>query len=139
MEKPTLNVITGGWTASPDWLDFPQAVVGQSPFNEREAVAYRVSCDDTLKAASQRRRQPAIDFWSMIAGKVPPLPGLIGTNEGLYSLADAHACFQGLKRPVTDDHMGDNCVAFVLKPKHFYVFDVALRASRIGEAGARPS
>ena len=135
-EKPTLNVLQGGWVSSPDWLDFPAALAARSPYNEAAHCAFRVSRDDQFKRATNRRRQPAFDFWSVLAGKVPPVPGLVGSSDGLMTLVDAHACFIGLKRPLAEDQGGDNIVAYILKPKHFYARTSARRVW-LNERGSR--
>jgi hypothetical protein len=124
-DKPTLNVVQGSWVSSPDWLNFPAALAARSPFNEADHCAFRVGRDDQFKRADHRRRQPAFNFWSVLAGKVPPVPRLVGSSDELMSLVDAHACFVGLKRPLAEDRGGDNVIAYILKPRVFYAYDVA--------------
>ncbi|MFI4934327.1 MAG: hypothetical protein ACHP7N_06890 [Caulobacterales bacterium] len=106
-------------------MNFPAALAARSPWNEADHCAFRVGRDDQFKRAEHRRRQPAFNFWSMLAGRVPPVPDLVGRSDDLTSLVDAHACFLGLQRPLAEDRSGENVVAYVLKPKVFYAYDVA--------------
>tara|TARA_R100000365_G_scaffold2998_2_gene9323 strand:- start:1482 stop:1919 length:438 start_codon:yes stop_codon:yes gene_type:complete len=64
------------------------------------------------------RRQKVFELWSGVLGKAPPVSG-IGRHLpiGLTSLAHAHACFRGLKRPVSDDKNGFDCFAFIIQSK----------------------
>lgn len=126
-DTPPLRVIRGDWVASPDWLAFPQTVRARSPFDRSKVVELRVARGDLLKAAGLRRRQPAYEFWSMILGTVPPVPGADRFAPegatGLIALQDAHACFRGVRRPCAEDDDGDQMVAYVLKPTAFFMYE----------------
>src|SRR5690606_12714434 len=50
----------------------------------------------------------------------PPVSG------ELSRLADAHACFKGIKRPIAEDNDGDNMVAYVLAPTVFYAYEPSM-------------
>lgn len=76
-----------------------------------------------MKAAEARRRRPAFEFWSVVLGRVPPVPGHERKDDSrLLSLSAAHACFRGIKRPCGEDDDGIEFLAYVLKPTHFYVY-----------------
>jgi hypothetical protein len=120
--RPALEVISGAWVSAPDWLDLPQTIRARSP-NDRNTVCRVRTCrEDVNKAANARRRQPAYEFWSILAGRVPPVPHQAGddADKGLTSLFDAHACFRGLRRPIAEDANGADCIAYVIKPKFFF-------------------
>lgn len=127
MNGRKLNVIQGAWQNSPDWLNLPQSIPGRSPFDREKLVEFRVCRTDVVKAAEQRRRQPAFDFWSVLAGSLPPIPGAERMveygDQDLFRLIDAHACFQGIRRPCGADDDGSRTVAFVLRPASFFAFD----------------
>ena len=86
-------------------------------------VNWRVSRGDLLKAAANLRRQKVLDFWAIVAGKNPPIRAFGMEQSGsLVSLADASACYQGLKRPCGDDDNGDERVIFILNPLEFFEY-----------------
>jgi len=119
-----LRILQGDWVVAPDWLNLPQTVRARAPEDRNRLCRVRVNKEDVVKAATQRRRQPAYDFWSVLNGKAPPVP-YIGDNPeaGLLSLFDAHACFKGVRRPIAEDGNGDGFLAYVLKPSWFFVYD----------------
>lgn len=117
-----LRVIDGGWQIAPDLINFPQTIACRSPHERERFVSVRVSKTDIMKALESRRRQPALDFWSIIAGQVPPLPGHehmadFGSQE-LCRLIGATSCF--LDKPDVD---GSKHVTYVLQPTSFFLFD----------------
>jgi hypothetical protein len=63
-------------------------------------------------------------MWSIILGLEPPVPGCAHRNRKiagpLTKLADAHALFKGIERPLADDDDGSEVLAYVLKPKFMY-------------------
>ena len=121
--KPALNVLRGDWISSEKWVTFPQTVHARAPEDPDRLCEVRVSRGDLFKAADARRRQPAYQFWSVIAGKAPPVPHHVeNADHDLVSLLDAHACFQGICRPVGEDDGGDQFVVYVLKPKFFFAY-----------------
>lgn len=124
MEKP-FSVIEGGpWVASPDWLNLPATIRARSPDDRNRACRVRVNRDDVVKAARMRRRQPAYEFWSVLNGRAPPVPHRVPAPEdGLLSLFDAHACFQGVRRPIAEDQDGGSFIAYVLKPRCFFLYE----------------
>lgn len=123
-EKPEsqFKLIEGDWVEAPGWLDFPKTVSAPSPQDRSELFDLRISRSDLLKAADARRRQPAYQLWSVILGRVPPVPGAPDDIKGLTDLTHAHACFAGLKRGCGADDDGDGFLAYVLKPACFYSF-----------------
>lgn len=126
MAKPTLNVIQGAWVAAPNWLDFPSTVVARSPFRREQACAFRIAKEDAVKAAKARRREAAFNLWSVILGEPPRVPLVEPFNAaaavGLSRLDDAHACFEGLRRPCAEDTTSERMVAYILKPRFFYEY-----------------
>lgn len=123
MSEP-LRVLQGDWVVAPDWLNLPQTIRARAPEDRNRPCRVRVNKDDVVKAAGQRRRQPAYDFWSVLNGRAPPVPYIGDHPEaGLLSLFDAHACFQGLCRPIAEDGSGDGFLAYILKPFWFFVYD----------------
>lgn len=124
MIEPFRVVEGGPWVASPDWLDLPTTIRARSPEDRNRPCRVRVNRDDVVKAAANRRRQPAYDFWSVLTGKAPPVPHReTDPDTGLLSLFDAHACFQGVRRPIAEDPAGDGFLAYVLKPKAFFLYE----------------
>lgn len=123
MSRPTLTVLDGGAEPNPRWLDLPATLVAKSPHDPTDACVYRVSRRDIIKAARQGRRQPVFDFWSIIAGQPPPVNNVRAVLP-LIRLDQAHACFRGANRPLAEDDTAADCVAYVLKPRNFYRFDI---------------
>jgi hypothetical protein len=123
-ERPALNVISGDWVSSERWVDFPQTIKARSPFDVDRICEFRVSRSDVFKAADSRRRQPAYQYWSVLEGKPPPVPtDAVDASDGLVNLLDAHACFQGIKRPAGEDDGGEEFVVYVLKPRSFFAYE----------------
>ena len=119
--------LLGTWTSPGAWLRFPTSVRAPSPFDRLTPCALEISHNDTRKAARAGRRQPAFDLWSMILGRAPPVPGVDARNASLpgalISIADAHACFRGIERPLAEDDDGGDVVAYALRPQFFYQYD----------------
>jgi hypothetical protein len=120
-----LTVVEGGAGSSSPWLDFPSTVIGRSPFDRKQAVRYRFARHDIVKALEAGRRQPIFEAWSAVLGNAPPVPNISKWDErlrfcALRSLADAEACFRGLRRPVGEDDYGFDMVAFVSRPRWFF-------------------
>jgi hypothetical protein len=126
MAAPTLRVIQGSAKSCPTGLDFPSTLVALSPFDKSKPCRFRVSREDASKAARARRLQPIWDIWSAVIGEPPPVPNVriwgvnVPAEEGLTTLVEAHACFRGVNRALAEDDNGDNVVAYILKPSHFY-------------------
>jgi|TARA_A100001391_G_scaffold72136_3_gene46017 hypothetical protein len=119
MEKSNrFQIIEGGAKAPSDWLDFPKVVIGRAVDDPHRVVAYRIATEDARAAASTGRRQKAFELWSAVIGVPPPVPNIARHLPlgGLTSFAKAHACFQGLKRPVADDKHGFDSFAFIIEP-----------------------
>ena len=125
--RPRFKIIQGDHTAASPWLDLPATIEAKSHIDPAQMCEYRVSREDIYKAAKALRRQPIFDFWSVIAGKAPPVPNIsrygIEANNGLVKLSAAHACFKGIHRPIAEDNNGDNVLAYILKPRFFYVYE----------------
>lgn len=118
------NIFQGRWVASPEWLNFPDTIRARSPFDKTKSCQMQLGRRDLIRAAEAHRRQIAYALWSTLLGKAPPVPHhLVDANSGLTRLEDAHACFMGVKRPVSDDDSGDRMVAYVLKPTFQFVFE----------------
>jgi hypothetical protein len=70
------------------------------------------------------RRQLTLEMWSMVLGVEPPVIGCARRNRkikgALTKLADAHALFKGIERPLADDDDGSEVLAYVLKPEFMY-------------------
>ena len=114
-------------TVHGEWLRFPEIVHAPSPFNRVELCTLKISRNDTLKAARAGRRQPAFDLWGIVLGNPPPVPGVDARNDlqpgALTSIAEAHACFRGIERPLAEDDDGSNVIAYILRPRFFYEYD----------------
>jgi hypothetical protein len=123
--KPGIVPVLGG--APGDWLRFPNLVHAPSPFDRNALCQLKISHNDTRKAARAGRRQPAFDLWSMILGTPPPVPGVGARNDlipgALISIAEAHACFRGIQRPLSEDNDGRDVIAYILRPRFFYEYD----------------
>jgi len=115
------GIVEGGGQPPSPWQDFPQTVVGRSPFNRYEVAYYRLSKTAISKMDIANRRQPIFDAWTCVIGKVPPInnSSILTKHPGsqqLISVSDAHACFRGVKRAVGNDKHGFDVVAFVSRP-----------------------
>lgn len=123
MTEP-FRVVQGDWIVAPDLLNLPQTIRARSPEARNRACRLRVNREDVTKAAAMRRREPAYEFWSILHGKPPPVPHREEKpDDGLITLFDAHACFQGVRRPIAEDGDGARFVAYVLKPRYFFAYD----------------
>ena len=123
------QVISGGGASPPHWRDVPSTVLARSVQHRELAAFYRVAQSDVHKALALNKRQPLLDLWSCVIGEVPPFPNanarwgsLVGKGT-LTSMADATACFRGLKRPLSDDDRAFDCYAFVSKPKKRFIYE----------------
>jgi hypothetical protein len=116
-----LRVVEGGAQTAPSWRQIPSIVIGRSPFDRTAVTSFRVGTQDVQKALANHRKQPLLDLWACVIGELPGFAGveryLEEFNEARTALSQAHACFQGLKRPIGDDDHGFDVVAFVTKPK----------------------
>jgi hypothetical protein len=110
-----------------EWLKFPNSVHAPSPFDRKVLCRLKISHNDTRKAARAGRRQPAFDLWSIVLGYPPPVPGVGARNDlipgALTSIAEAHACFRGIQRPLAEDDDGRDVIAYILRPRFFYEYD----------------
>ena len=106
---------------------FQTPVLAPSPADRSQLCAFQVARNDSIKAARAGRREPAFEFWSIVVGVAPPVPGALHRNANvpgeLTQLSKAHACFRGIKRPLAEDDDGDSVVAYVLRPAFFYQYD----------------
>lgn len=122
--RESITDLTG---APGDWLRFPNFVHAPSPFDRTRLCRLRISHADTRKAAQVGRRQPAFDLWSMVLGCPPPVPGVGARNDmipgALASIAEAHACFRGIQRPLAEDDDGGGVVVYIIRPRFFYEYD----------------
>jgi hypothetical protein len=109
------------------WLQFPKTIAARSPLDRAQVCTFRVAETDLRKAVRAGRRQPIMEFWSVVVGSPPPIPGVDHRNRetlgDLASLKDAYACFRGIRRPVAEDDDGENVLAYVVHPSFFYEFD----------------
>lgn len=125
--RQSLRVIEGGGASRPSWQQVPKLVLGRSPFDHSKIVRYRVATDDVQKGLDANRKQPLLDLWAAVVGELPPFPGVTRFKDQFArtatSLAKAHACFRGIKRPVGDDDHGFDVIAFVSKPTQIFAFE----------------
>ena len=123
----TREVIVDRPSTPGDWLKFPNIAHAPSPFDRQTLCRLKISHADTRKAARAGRRQPAFDLWSMVLGYDPPVPGVGARNDlipgELTSIAEAHACFRGIERPLAEDNDGSDVVVYILRPRFFYEYD----------------
>lgn len=121
------HVVTDLTGAAGDWLRFPNFVHAPAPVDRKNLCRLKISHADTRKAARAGRRQPAFDLWSIVLGCPPPVPGVGARNDmipgALVSIAEAHACFRGIERPLAEDNDGRDVVVYVLRPRFFYEYD----------------
>lgn len=124
MANPTLNVVPEAIGA---WLDLPETVHAPSEIDRTVHCIYRLSMGDVTKMARSHRRQLTFELWSIVLGVPPPVPGCAHRNRKaagrLVRLADAHALFKGIERPLAEDDEGANVLAYVLKPEFMYEYD----------------
>ncbi|MDP3406740.1 hypothetical protein [Bosea sp. (in: a-proteobacteria)] len=123
--RPSLVLIDGGGHRPSPWRDLPNIVIGRSPFGRDQPGLYRFAQHDLQKDIENCKYQPVFSAWSLIFGRVPPLPNASKITQQLdtrplMSIRDAHACFRGLKRPLADDNHGFDVYSFITKPE-FYV------------------
>lgn len=121
------GVVTDIRNAHGEWLRFPNSVRAPSPFDQLTLCTLKISHHDTCRAARAGRRQPAFDLWGVVLGNPPPVPGIDARNDPLpgplTSIAEAHACFRGIERPLAEDDDGWDVVAYILRPRFFYEYD----------------
>jgi hypothetical protein len=126
MAQTTLRAVTGAEGIG-DWFKFPPTVAASSPENRNQVSIFRISTRDIVRQARIGRRQPAFDLWSVVLGRVPPVPGVYRRNRPrdgeLTSLAESRALFRGIMRPIADDDGGDSVLAYVQNPRFFYEYD----------------
>lgn len=120
-----LASIEGGSQPLPEWLRFPSVVLAKSPYDQDVTCRFRVSATDCHRGLLSNRRQPAFELWSAVMGLPPPVLGVGASKNyppaaGLSSLRQAHACFEGLKRPIGNQDGGDGVVVYVTKPSCAY-------------------
>lgn len=119
--KRKFLVINGGGRKPSAWLDIPQTIIGLSTETKSRPMTYRIAVDSVRKALEMGHRQPLLDLWSLVLGKIPPV-NCAETKwreyqSALNPMGSAHACFRGIKRPVGDDDNGYDVYAFVTKPQ----------------------
>ena len=127
--RAQFKIIEGGGYAPPEWKKLPQQVVGRSPFDRTQPTMFRLAQQDVQKGLVNHRYQPLFEAWSMVVGKVPPVPNhtkLESYASRLVSLNDAQACFRGLKRPIGVDARGFDTVAYILKPRCRIVYEPSM-------------
>jgi hypothetical protein len=122
--RSSFRVIDGGAQKLPAWQDLPSTVLGRSPFSREQLCRYRFAQHDLRKDAQQKKYQPFFSAWSLVLGRLPPVPNASRLGSQLQScpltsLEDAHACFRGVKRPIADDNHGFDVFAFITKPKFY--------------------
>lgn len=129
--RPKLTLIEGGAAMRPPLLQLPPTVLGPSPFNRSMRVGYRIAEGDVRRALEERRRQPILDLWSMVLGRLPPIANISRYSDYEGTLRDqaldqAHAAFRDVRRPVGDDPHGFDYFVFITNPSvHFrYVPDM---------------
>ncbi|MEL6819962.1 MAG: hypothetical protein AAFP80_15050 [Pseudomonadota bacterium] len=121
LNRPQFQVIEGGGSPLSDWRNPPKTVIGRSPFERDRMHSYRVASGDASKAVVSGRRQPLLELWWFVFGKLPPihLPPSI-TDQAVvekgHGIGSAKASFRGIKRPVGDDDRGYDYIAFVTNP-----------------------
>lgn len=135
VDKPALTVINGGGRKPSAWIDLPPVIVCASPSNRSEIKAYRLSGLNARKALEHGNRQPLLDIWSLMLGRIPPVNNALtkwGTEDvlsGLKPLSGAHACFRGIKRPMGDDDQGFDVLAYITKPRVMFKYEPNLSCS----------
>jgi hypothetical protein len=126
-----LHVVHGGDRPLPAWRLLPAPVFARSPLQKDGLAILRLAQPDVDKASNSARYQPVFDLWSMVCGKVPPIPNYSCLEAQLQpgqllSIQDAYACFQGLRRPCGTDSRGFDRVVYISKPTHFIEFAPSL-------------
>lgn len=126
-KRPVLQIIEGGSIGTPEWLDFRSNVLARSPFEHAKLTQFRVSRNRLELAGQAKLRQPILDAWTAIFGRIPPVPNFQSwarnvSPTDLPGIAGSHACFRGLKRPLSDDDRAWNSFAYVSKPKLRFVY-----------------
>jgi hypothetical protein len=106
------------------WLEFPAVVQAPSPEDRAVLCDFVLGRADVVTMDRIGRRQLSFEMWSIVLGLEPPIIGCAHRNrkiEGeLTKLAEAHALFKGIERPLADDDDGSEVMAYVLKPKFMY-------------------
>jgi hypothetical protein len=106
------------------WLAFPTTIQAPSPEDRAVLCDLNLGFADAVTMARIGRRQLTLEMWSIILGVEPPVIGCAHRNKKtkgeLTKLADAHALFKGIKRPLADDDNGSEVMAYVLKPNFMY-------------------
>jgi hypothetical protein len=118
--RKSFTVITGGGRKPSAWIDIPQTVIGKSPHTKDHPASFRIATEGVRKALDLGHRQPLLDLWSLVFGRIPPVNGAEmrwGEHKSLLKSFDsAYACFRGIRRPVGDDDKGFDMYAYVTLP-----------------------
>lgn len=99
-------------------------IKGPSFDDPNVSVIYDVS-DDTIKQFEYHaRRQPLLDFWTLVKGEKPPVNN-IGYHENfreinLKGLMGATALFKGIERPYAENNNGDEIYIFICRFEYMY-------------------
>ncbi|MEM9100183.1 MAG: hypothetical protein AAGC79_16835 [Pseudomonadota bacterium] len=87
-------------------------------------IKLSVSSSWISQNAVHRRRQPLLDFWSLVKGEVPPVNNIGFHEDGIFpdllGLNDAHTVFRGLERPLDDDDSAERIYIFLMQPTVHY-------------------
>jgi len=100
-------------------FDFP-VVRARSPFDANASIDLIVSKSTIDKFAAAHRANPVFEAWRHLVDEMPPV-----NNAHHYlhhkhpqatfgTLASAHACFQGVKRPYEMEDGGENVCVYVI-------------------------
>lgn len=104
-------------------LEYP-VVYAPHPHTEGEYVALAISESTVQKLAAAQRRTTLFEAWGHLVGEMPPVNNathyLRHKHPGceLTTLADASACFQGVKRPYGTEDNGSDVYVFVINSQY---------------------
>lgn len=101
------------------WIDLP-AVLCPTPSNRHHLATVTISEEAIHRYYRAKNPQPIFAAWAHITGGLPPINNVgsvlgRGPKVTLCTLKDAHACFQGVERPLQGEHDGKSVYAFILK------------------------
>lgn len=131
MDKPRFTVIEGDSLRQSEWRCPPAVAIGRG-LHKRDVIStYRVSEEAVRKALEIGRRQPLLDLWWHIHGKIPPVPGADRYSDiaGTFSsdcFQRPHAAFRGVMRPNGEDDRGFDYLAFVAKPRIGFFYEPSM-------------
>lgn len=97
----------------------PPLVIAPSPLGDGQTIQLEISKSTWAKYIKAQLRLPILEAWAHLVGETPPVPNsfkmaLDAPNCVPTSLANACACFKGVRRPYGEEDAGDDVHVYVI-------------------------